>query len=99
MMIHRAILGSLERFIALYLECFQGEWPFWLSSRQIFIVTVSDREDVVNYAHTVKENIMHSKPKRLPPLPLGSPLCHVDIDDRAEGLSRKFSRHRSRSTE
>ena len=34
-MIHRAILGSVERFIAILTEHLAGKWPFWLSPRQI----------------------------------------------------------------
>ena len=33
-MIHRAILGSVERMIAILTENFGGKWPFWLSPRQ-----------------------------------------------------------------
>lgn len=39
--IHRAILGSLERFIAIITEHFAGKWPFWLSPRQILVVPVA----------------------------------------------------------
>ena len=39
-MIHRAICGSFERFIAILTEHFAGKWPFWLSPRQILIVPV-----------------------------------------------------------
>lgn len=39
-MIHRAIYGSLERFIAILTEHFAGKWPFWISPRQIMIVPV-----------------------------------------------------------
>jgi threonyl-tRNA synthetase len=39
--IHRAILGSLERFIAIITEHFAGKWPFWLSPRQVLIVPVA----------------------------------------------------------
>ncbi|EPQ51912.1 threonyl-tRNA synthetase [Gloeophyllum trabeum ATCC 11539] len=40
-MIHRAILGSLERFIAIITEHFAGKWPFWLSPRQVLVIPVS----------------------------------------------------------
>ncbi|KAJ1301028.1 hypothetical protein OPQ81_003449 [Rhizoctonia solani] len=40
-MIHRAILGSLERFIAIVTEHFAGKWPFWLSPRQVMVVPVA----------------------------------------------------------
>lgn len=39
-MIHRAIVGSFERFFAILIEHFAGKWPFWLSPRQILIVPV-----------------------------------------------------------
>jgi len=39
--IHRAILGSVERMIAVLLEHTAGKWPFWLSPRQLCIVPVS----------------------------------------------------------
>lgn len=39
-MIHRAICGSFERFIAILTEHFGGKWPFWLSPRQILIIPI-----------------------------------------------------------
>ena len=39
-MLHRAIVGSFERFIAILTEHFAGRWPFWLSPRQVLIVPV-----------------------------------------------------------
>jgi threonyl-tRNA synthetase len=39
-MIHRAMAGSIERFIAVLIEHFGGKWPFWLSPRQILVVPV-----------------------------------------------------------
>lgn len=39
-MIHRAIVGSFERFIAILCEHFAGKWPFWLSPRQIMVIPV-----------------------------------------------------------
>lgn len=38
--IHRAILGSVERMIAILAENYGGKWPFWLSPRQVMIVPV-----------------------------------------------------------
>ena len=40
-MVHRAILGSLERFIAIITEHFAGKWPFWLSPRQVLVIPVA----------------------------------------------------------
>jgi threonyl-tRNA synthetase len=42
-MIHRAILGSLERMMGILIEHTGGKWPFWLSPRQVLIVTVAER--------------------------------------------------------
>jgi threonyl-tRNA synthetase len=41
--IHRAILGSLERFISILIEHTAGKWPFWLSPRQMIICPVSEK--------------------------------------------------------
>lgn len=40
-MIHRAILGSVERMMAVLIEHFGGRWPFWLSPRQVMVCPVS----------------------------------------------------------
>jgi len=50
--IHRAIMGSMERMIAILTEHFGGKWPFWLSPRQIMIVPISDHSS--EYALSVK---------------------------------------------
>ncbi|XP_064108748.1 threonine--tRNA ligase 1, cytoplasmic-like isoform X1 [Macrobrachium nipponense] len=39
--IHRAILGSVERMIAILTESFGGKWPFWLSPRQCMVIPVA----------------------------------------------------------
>jgi len=49
--IHRAILGSLERFIGLLCEKTMAKWPFWLSPRQIIICTVNDK--CIEYAQSL----------------------------------------------
>ncbi|KAK8226195.1 threonyl-tRNA synthetase-like protein [Phyllosticta capitalensis] len=51
-MIHRAIYGSFERFIAILTEHFAGKWPFWLSPRQILIVPVMPA--VNDYVHELQ---------------------------------------------
>ncbi|EGG04898.1 uncharacterized protein MELLADRAFT_37217, partial [Melampsora larici-populina 98AG31] len=40
-MIHRAIMGSVERFTAILTEHFGGKWPFWLSPRQVLVIPVA----------------------------------------------------------
>ena len=42
-MVHRAILGSVERMSAILTEHFAGKWPFWLSPRQLMVVPVADK--------------------------------------------------------
>lgn len=54
-MIHRAILGSVERFMAIILENFKGNLPFWLSPRQIRIVSVA--ETFYDYACSVRDQL------------------------------------------
>ncbi|XP_042216054.1 threonine--tRNA ligase 1, cytoplasmic-like isoform X2 [Homarus americanus] len=53
--IHRAILGSVERMIAILTESFGGKWPFWLSPRQCMIVPVAPPFD--DYAKSVHQQL------------------------------------------
>lgn len=53
--LHRAILGSVERMIGVLCEHYAGKWPFWLSPRQCMVVPVS--EDAFEYARYVKEQL------------------------------------------
>ncbi|CAO2814061.1 unnamed protein product [Amaranthus hypochondriacus] len=53
--IHRAILGSVERMFAILLEHNKGKWPFWLSPRQAIVCTVSEKS--ATYAHEVSDQI------------------------------------------
>ena len=41
--VHRAILGSVERCTAILIEHYAGKWPFWLSPRQVAICTINDK--------------------------------------------------------
>lgn len=56
--VHRAILGSVERMIAILTENYGGKWPFWLSPRQVMILSVSAKFD--EYALKVKERLYSS---------------------------------------
>lgn len=49
-MIHRAILGSVERLMALLIEHYHGKWPFWLNPRQVVVLTVNDTPQVLRLA-------------------------------------------------
>jgi threonyl-tRNA synthetase len=54
-MIHRAILGSFERFIMLLLEHFAGKFPVWLAPEQIRLITVNQTDEIVKYANNVAD--------------------------------------------
>ncbi|XP_018563321.1 threonine--tRNA ligase, cytoplasmic isoform X1 [Anoplophora glabripennis] len=53
--IHRAVLGSVERMIAILTESYAGKWPFWLSPRQVMIIPVGPSYD--DYAESVKQKL------------------------------------------
>ena len=57
-MIHRALLGSIERFVGGLIEHYAGKFPLWLSPKQIAILTIT--EDAIDYAKKIatilKEN-------------------------------------------
>lgn len=55
-MIHRAILGSVERMTAILTEHFKGRWPFWLSPRQVLVVPVGVK--YFDYAESLKEKLV-----------------------------------------
>jgi threonyl-tRNA synthetase len=46
-MLHRAILGSLERFIGVYLEHTSGKLPTWLAPVQVVVMNVTDKQDAL----------------------------------------------------
>ena len=52
-MIHRALLGSIERFLGILVEHYAGKLPLWLAPVQVRILTVADRFE--NYANKIKE--------------------------------------------
>ncbi|MGE0823527.1 MAG: threonine--tRNA ligase [Candidatus Binatia bacterium] len=55
-MLHRAVLGSLERFIAILLEHCAGDFPLWLAPVQARILTVTDSQE--EYARKVQKQLM-----------------------------------------
>eukprot|EP01063_Lacrimia_lanifica_P014850 TRINITY_DN2141_c0_g1_i1.p2 TRINITY_DN2141_c0_g1~~TRINITY_DN2141_c0_g1_i1.p2 ORF type:complete len:848 (+),score=413.45 TRINITY_DN2141_c0_g1_i1:121-2544(+) len=54
-MIHRAILGSLERCIAILAEHWKGKWPFWVSPKQAVVIPVA--AEYLDYAKEVKNEL------------------------------------------
>jgi threonyl-tRNA synthetase len=73
--IHRAILGSVERMIAVLIEHTGGKWPFWLSPRQVAIVPVT--EALVKYGKEVKQ-LLHDDG------------LYVELDDSTSTLNKKI---------
>ena len=53
--VHRAILGSVERMMAILIEHFGGKWPFWLNPRQAMVIPVSNKFD--EYAQKVRDQL------------------------------------------
>jgi threonyl-tRNA synthetase len=74
-MIHRAILGSIERFLGIMVEHFAGKFPLWISPRQLVIIPVTDRH--VAYGESIKE-VFETQG------------FFVDIDSSNESVSKKI---------
>ena len=57
-MLHRAVLGSFERFIAILIENYSGIFPIWLAPIQVVVIGVSNEFDgnVINLANELKQN-------------------------------------------
>ncbi len=57
-MIHRAILGSLERFVGILIEHYSGNLPLWLAPNQVMVLNITD--DQKEYAKTVNNQLLES---------------------------------------
>ena len=55
-MLHRAILGSMERFIGVMIEHYAGKFPLWLSPLQVVVATITNDQD--NYARMVVDRLL-----------------------------------------
>ena len=55
-MIHRAILGSLERFVGILIEHYSGNLPFWLSPVQVMTLNITDKHR--SYAEEVNNKLL-----------------------------------------
>ena len=73
--IHRAILGSFERFIAILIEHYAGAFPLWLAPIQAVVLPIADRH--LPYAETVKERLRTEG-------------LRVDLDARQEKIGSKI---------
>jgi threonyl-tRNA synthetase len=73
--IHRAIFGSFERFMALLIEHFAGAWPLWLAPVQATLLPIADRH--LDYARQVQGR-------------LAAAGFRVELDDRVEKIGYKI---------
>ncbi len=74
-MIHRALMGSYERFIGILLEHLGGELPVWLTPVQAIVLPISDRH--ADYAETVRDRFRAAG-------------LRVEVDARTESVARKI---------
>jgi threonyl-tRNA synthetase len=74
-MIHRALMGSYERFIAILIEHYGGELPVWLTPVQAIVLPISDRH--LEYARTVRDQLLAAD-------------ARVELDERTESVGRKI---------
>jgi len=74
-MIHRVVLGSMERFIGALIEHYAGAFPVWLSPVQVAVLPIADRH--LEYSKKVKDELFESG-------------IRVEIDDRREKIGHKI---------
>jgi threonyl-tRNA synthetase len=74
-MIHRALMGSFERFMGILIEHYAGELPVWLAPVQAIVLPVSDRFN--DYAASVRDTLQGAE-------------ARVELDDRGESIGRKI---------
>lgn len=73
--IHRGLISTYERFLAILLEQTKGNLPFWLSPKQVVIIPVTEEHN--NYSKEIYQIFKQDK-------------IHVSIDDRNERVSKKI---------
>lgn len=74
-MIHRALLGSMERFMGVLIEHFAGAFPVWLAPVQAMLIPIADRH--VGYAREVAQALQQAG-------------LRVEVDDRGERMNAKI---------
>ena len=74
-MVHRTVLGSMERFLATLLEHYGGAFPVWLAPVQVRVIPVADRH--LDYAHKLEAE-------------LKSEGIRAEVDDRSERINLKI---------
>ncbi len=74
-MIHRTVLGSLERFFGILIEHFAGKYPIWLAPVQAVVLPIND--ELAPYAGTIRDELRQAG-------------LRAERDDRAESLNKKI---------
>ena len=74
-MVHRAILGSLERFFGVLIEHYAGAFPLWLAPTQAVVIPIADRH--LEYARSVQAQLQGKG-------------FRVEVDDRGERMNQKI---------
>ncbi len=83
-MIHCAVLGSIERFLSVFIEHTAGWFPFWCAPEQVRILTINESvSGYVGKISTILDNIVLSEP-------LGFNKLRFTIDERNESIGKKI---------
>jgi len=84
--IHMALMGSIDRFLAFMIEMTGGRLPLWLAPTQLKILTVNNEDETLSYVNKIKEILADTvlmKPLRYNEL-------RYEVDDRNESLGKKI---------
>ena len=73
-MLHRVIYGSIERFLGIYTEHINGNFPLWLSPNQIKVMTLND--DVKDYANGIYQKLFNAG-------------FETELNDKSESMGKK----------
>jgi threonyl-tRNA synthetase len=77
--IHRAPLGTHERFIGFLIEHYAGNFPLWLSPEQVRIVTIGDEPKLIDYARSILDELRAHQ-------------VRAEIDDSSDKINGKIQR-------
>ncbi|KAI8389678.1 uncharacterized protein HLK63_D03707 [Nakaseomyces glabratus] len=92
-MIHRAVLGSVERFMAMLVESNGGKWPFWLNPNQAIVIPLNtNNEEQVKMAKQLHDKLRGKIEieDNLKPVPISHVSYNADIDIRAEPVGYRI---------
>lgn len=102
-LIHRAVLGSLERFLALLIEQYDGCYPFWISPRPVTILSVGQTPEELSAVEKLKalllglpDNQVESIDAQYVKTPILRPPIQVDVDTSSRSLAKKVREAKSK---